>query len=245
MDNVFITQLFDWNQPGPRKARWLGRLLRWLGYNARIAVAGQTGEMSTVEQRINMYHLLSHVLTFGVPGAVVEFGSREGTSAVLFQKVINALAPGRELHVFDAFLECRPKDLEASFQKYGLRAPVIHAGLFGATLPHQVPEQVCFAHVDIGPCGTAEQMTENLQRILDAVYARLMPGAVCLMMDYCEPDAYERQGFAWPNCALRTRQWDQYPHVHHVCDEFLRAKEEKMVFLYSGEYSHGFFRKRQ
>src|SRR4051794_21998568 len=66
VDNAFITQFFDWDRPAPRKARWLNGLIHRLGYDARVVLPHETGEMTTVEERMNIYHLLTHLLHFGV-----------------------------------------------------------------------------------------------------------------------------------------------------------------------------------
>ena len=88
MDNTFITQWFDWNRPGTRSARLVNAVLAKLGVSARLVSPHQTGSMTNVEQRINMFHLVMQVLTAGVPGDLVELGTFRGSSAALFQKVI-------------------------------------------------------------------------------------------------------------------------------------------------------------
>src|SRR5262245_34116557 len=106
MDNVFIIAYFDWDAPrDPWKVRAVNALLHRLGYSARLVRPFRTGYQTNVEQRINMYHLLSHLLVFGVPGDVAEFGTHSGSSAVLSQKVIDEYDPSRRLHVYDTFLD--------------------------------------------------------------------------------------------------------------------------------------------
>jgi O-methyltransferase len=244
MSNVFITQLFDWDRPDSRKARLLRRVLGWLGYRVRLAVPEQTGEMSSVEQRINMYHLLSQVLAFGVPGSVIEIGCREGSSAVVFQKVIDQYAPDRFLEVFDGFFENPPEHLLAHFQRYRLRPPVVHVGRFEETLPDRLPDRICFAHVDVGVGGAAATMEGLLRRCLEAIYPRLAPGAICLLADYCDPDVYKREGFSFPHCVPFADRWHLHPQVKLACDAFLCDKPERVCVLYGGEFSHAFFRKR-
>jgi O-methyltransferase len=192
MDNLFITQYFDW-QIKRRSVfdRVISRLFSKLGFNAQVGSAtafdafvnrvmrgaGLTrppepmaaiysGEMTTVEQRMNMFHLLSQVLVYGVPGDVVELGCNEGCSAVLFQKVVSAYDPSRKLHLYDSFRGLPPKTqwdgnrfqsgwlatteqaVLENFRRYSLPEPQIHADWFEDTLPNHLPAQIAFAHLD-------------------------------------------------------------------------------------------------
>jgi O-methyltransferase len=65
---------------------------------------------------------------------------------------------------------------------------------------------------------------------LKYVYPKLARGAVCLVDDYCDP-------------AVNPGGWNRLPGVKKACDEFLADKAERIEFLYSGDYSHGYFRK--
>ena len=65
---------------------------------------------------------------------------------------------------------------------------------------------------------------------LQYVYPKLTAGAVCLIDDYCDPQ-------------INPKGWNRLPGVKKACDEYLRDKPEKIEFIYSGPYSHGFFRK--
>src|SRR5437879_9747533 len=149
MDNVFLTQFFDWNRRPSWKARLVNSVLAALGIESRLVGPRLTGEQSSIEQRINMYHLAGQVLVFGVPGALVELGTHRGGSAALLAKVIEQFDPSRELHVYDAFAGSAPSELVANFERLQLQPPIIHAGWFRDTLPSQLPEQICFAHLDV------------------------------------------------------------------------------------------------
>jgi O-methyltransferase len=243
MDNVFITQFFDWNRPPSWKARTVNGALARLGIEARLFAPRQTGEQTTVEQRINMYHLASQVLAYGVPGALVEIGTLQGSSAALLAKVIEQFDSSRELHVYDAFAGGGPNELLANFERLKLRPPTVHAGWFRDTLPSQLPESVCFAHVDIGWGQPPEAMVQSAQLALSSVYPRMPRGAILLVADYCEPDMYERQGFEFPHAITNQSLWNMYPALKKACDGFFANKPEKMLALYSGHYSHGYFRK--
>jgi O-methyltransferase len=243
LSNVFITQYFDWNQRRSWRARLLNRVLKIFRLLGRYVPAGATGAMTNVEQRMNMYHLLSQTLAFEVPGAVIELGSFVGSSAALFQKVIRQYDPSRELHVFDAFIEPSEQTLLDHFANLQLPPPAIHKGFFADTIPSQLPDEICFAHVDVGPGGSLEDHKQSLRLALEGIYPRLTKGGICLMQDYCVPDIYDQNGFSFPECIGTTAHWNLYPHVREITDEFLSDKPEKVIVVYSGELSHGYFRK--
>jgi O-methyltransferase len=242
MENLFITEYFDWPlaSRSPR-VRLANSVLAKLGYGARLRGPQHTGIMTNCEQRMNMYHLLSQVLAYGVPGHVVELGCNEGQSSVLMRKVLDNLAPERDLHVYDSFEglpEARAKDgripfgahdlkvpkdiLIDNFKRYSLRLPEIHEGWFNETLPTGLPDQICFAHLD-------GDLYESILTSLIYVYPRLSKGAICLIDDYADPAIHNG--------------WNQLPGVKKACDEFLAGKPERVSLLYAGDYSHGFFRK--
>jgi len=242
MENFFITEYFDWSLAArsPR-VRLLNNVLGKLGYGARLRGPQHTGLMTNTEQRINMYHLLSQVLVYDVPGEVVELGCNEGQSSVLMRKVLDEFAPERHLHVYDSFQglpEARqkdgtipfgPQDLKASrdilidnFKQYGLRFPEIHAGWFHETLPSELPDQICFAYLD-------GDLYASILISLQYVYPRMMKGGICLIDDYADPAIHHG--------------WNLLPGVKRACDEYLADKPERVTLLYAGDYSHGFFRK--
>lgn len=243
MDNVFISQYFKWseNEPG-RAAQWLNRLLPRLGLHLRIVPRNVTGLMTNVEQRMNMFHLLSQVLVYGVPGDIVELGCHAGQSAVLMQKVIGHYGPERKLHVYDSFeglpekssedgdtpfsggqLQTSTEKLLANFDRYELKHPVVHAGWFDRTLPTGLPDKIAFAHLD-------GDFYDSIRVSLENVYPRLSPGAICLVDDYYDPDL--------------VNDSDYLPGVKKACDEFLADKPESVSVLYAKDFPHGFFRKR-
>ncbi|MGH3751279.1 MAG: TylF/MycF/NovP-related O-methyltransferase [Pseudonocardiaceae bacterium] len=115
---------------------------------------------------MNMYHLVSQVIAYGVDGDVVELGCNEGQSAVLIQRVINNLGSTKVLHLYDSFeglpstaagddssyqerdLATTEDAVRASFHRYGLPQPVVHRGWFSETLPAGLPASISFAHPD-------------------------------------------------------------------------------------------------
>src|SRR5581483_6380723 len=240
MENFFITEYFDWRLAArSRKIRMANKLLTLLGRAARLRSTYDTGLMTNVEQRMNMYHLLSQVLVYGVPGDVVELVCNEGQSSVLMRKIMDHYAPERQLHVYDSFeglpklhqkdgqtpyrageLMTSKEILVANFEKYGLRLPIIHEGWFSDILPDGLPEEICFAHLD-------GDLYESILVSLRFVYPKLPKGAICLIDDYADPAIHNG--------------WNLLPGVKAACDDFLRDKPEQVSLIYAGTYSHGFF----
>jgi O-methyltransferase len=242
MHNVFITELFDWPEREPgKRARWINRQLARMRIPLRLVPLNQTGVMTNVEQRMNMYHLVEQVLAYGVEGDLVELGSHTGQSAVLFQTLIERIDPARRLHVYDSFEglpELAPQDgdtpfaagqftvgkekLLANFGRYGLTEPVVHEGWFDATLPDGLPDKISFAHLD-------GDLYDSIKVSLEYVYPKLSRGAVCLVDDYCDP--------------VVRNEYNFLPGVKIACDEFLADKPEEVSVLYAGGFGHGYFRK--
>lgn len=259
MQNFFITDYFDWRV---RRASHLDRLLnlplRRLGTRFRFRTAEhldetvrrltglafapvRSGVSTNIEQRINMYHLVAQFIAYGVEGDVVELGCNEGQSAVLIQKVLDGAGSDRQLHLFDSFeglpsasavdggayrggdLATTEDVVRRNFLDHGLAAPVIHRGWFTDTLPAQLPERIAFAHLD-------GDLYESILTSLEYTYPRLSRGAVCLVDDYCDP-------------AVNPQGWNHLPGVKKACDELLQDKPESVSCIYSGAFSHGFFRR--
>ncbi len=119
MDNFFITKYFDWQIKRTSDIdRALNLITRRFGFKSDTAglvdtlihrVTGlslsptRSGISTSIEQRINMYHLVSQVLTYEVYGDLVEVGCNEGQSAVLMKKVIDSHGSHKRLHVYDSF----------------------------------------------------------------------------------------------------------------------------------------------
>ncbi len=239
MHNAFITQWFDWNEPPPRKVRWMNAVLRALGFSARLTRPHATGEMTCIEQRINIYHLLDGVLTFGVSGDIVEIGASRGSTAALLERVVSERDPKRQLHVFDAFVDPPLDVLMANFQHLQLRPPVVHAGWLDETIG-ELPEQIAFAHIDLGPSKSPADHERLIEKSVAEVYARLSPGGVCVLADYW---VASRDGSSLPNCMMFPGLLNHYPQVKRACDCVLADKPERMIGLFAGEYAHGYFRK--
>src|ERR1700723_3814982 len=99
----------------------------------------------------------------------------------------------------------------------------IYKGWFQDTLPSGLHDLISFAYLD-------GDLYDSILMSLQYVYPKLAPGAVCLIDDYCDPQ-------------INPKGWNRLPGVKKACDEYLIDKPEKMEFIYSGPYSHAFFRK--
>ncbi len=251
VDDVFITNGFaDWRLDLP--PRWMeivNKIIHKLRVRGVVLTPPlRTGDMTSVEQRIDMFHLLSQVLVYGVPGDVVELGCNEGKSAVLFQKIVDHFDPSRSLHLYDSFeglpdlaaedgdtpfrageLKAGTERVVANFTSNGLGLPFIHKGWFQDTLPTQLPDQIAFAHLD-------GDLYDSILVSLSQVYPRLSKGAVVLIDDYVDPATFDGPT-------------EGCPGVRRACDEFMADKPEKVSLLYGGYSipggfgSHGYFRK--
>ncbi len=141
--------------------------------------------------------LLIHTLKTGIPGDVVELGCNAGNTSVRMAKVMGGECD-KAHHVFDSFqgmpewtkedegtdefmlpgsVKVSPRDVQNNFASNNLPQPVIHEGWLKDTLPHELPEQIAFAFIDV-------DLYEPTLACLCAVYDRLAPGAICMIHDY-------------------------------------------------------------
>ena len=215
-----------------------------------------------IEQGINLWHLLNQVLHQQVPGDLVELGSLTGMTAAVIQRTLEDFGSGKKFYLFDSFeglpptfspqdgkcplnpeaFKTSPEHTVQRFTDLGLKQPEIVPGWFADTLPHQLPAQICFAHVD-------GDVYQSVKESLEAIYPRLSPGAVVLVDDYGDPAACQRIAAAYninPYCKNLGRKYaptDWLPGVRIACEEFLADKPEDMTILIAGEERHAFFRK--
>lgn len=245
MENFFIIEWFDWQilKTNSKRVAFINAILKRMGVWTRLQAPRVTGISTTVEQRMNLYHFVSQVLAYNVPGDLVDVGCNSGQSSALIQKVVEHYDPSRRLHVYDSFeglppptpqdgatqfqagmLRTNQDELRKAFETYRLTLPAIHAGWFHETLPTGLPDRICFAHLD-------GDFYESILVSLQHVYPRLSPGAICVIDDYSDR-------------SVSPEAWDGLPGVKRACDEFLAGKPEKMSFIYSAEMPHGYFRKR-
>jgi O-methyltransferase len=259
MDNFFITELFDWrikrvSLMDRLVSRGLSKLIGTTKFRSAAffddiytkitgnePIPSTSGVMTNIEQRMNMYHLVSQVLAYGVDGEFVELGCNTGASSVLITKLLQDCGSMKRLNVYDSF-EGLPKSLpidgtiykegycrtsedvlRENFRAHNLPAPEIHKGWFQDTLPNGLPDKIAFAYLD-------GDFYDSIMVSLQHVYPKLSPGAICLIDDYCDP-------------AINPKGWNRLPGVKKACDEYFADKPEKVDFIYSGNYSHAFFRK--
>lgn len=239
MHNMYITEMMDRKTALPRAAQIINRLLNRFNVKLQLVSPWGNGRMC---QRMNLYHLISQVLAYDVPGDVVELGPYLGQSASLLAKVMQEFQehqeypePQRTLHVYDAFLVKNSIDiLKQNFNRVGAPIPEIYAGWIQDTVPDKLPDQISFAHIDVGS-RISPELKPLVLHCLEHVYPRLSEGGVCVMQSYCDPairgqrSGYHRSG------------------VKAAADEFFRDKPENMYVLYSGDFlihSHGYFRKQ-
>jgi O-methyltransferase len=238
MHNMFITRGFDWANGGSRKARLGNAILERLGMSARLVEPGSTGYMTSVEQRINLYHLVSQVLAYGVPGDLIEVGTFAGQTATLIGRVVAEEGQGQKVHVYDSFgaawNDSNPRQsLERNFRTAGVPLPEIHQGLFETTLPSQLPEKIAFANLDVGFGGGEERAEVHaalLVQVLGHVYARMPRGAIGSLIDYWDPELHSNE---------THENWG----VTRACERFFAGKPERIDVLYSGCFTQGYFRK--
>jgi O-methyltransferase len=198
----------------------------------RCAVANPV--MSDPERIVDLTHALVTVLDEGVPGDVVELGCNRGRTSVVLQMVMEASDPGRTLHLYDSFeglpepssrdgrdgvfvlgrgdclaAECEVRTL---FHQHGLRTPVIHAGWFSDTLPHDLPEQIAFAYLDA-------DLYESTLIALRHVYPRLSEGALVVLDDYADTE--------------RPTSWSGLPGPRAACEHFFALRPERTLAIIS------------
>jgi len=262
VENFFINQYFDWNvRRYSLVDRALNRLFSKVGLPPRFHASFildkvddfvarsekrpvsplQSGKLSNIEKRMNLYHLVSQALAYGVEGDLVELGCNTGESSVLITKVMRFYKSNKKFSVYDSFeglpslnpvdgrayqvgqLKTSEDVLRDNFRRLGLPLPEIHRGWFKDTLSCTLPDKICFAYLD-------GDLYESILISLEHVYGKLTKGAICLIDDYSDP-------------SVNPIGWHKLPGVKKACDEFLSDKPEKMAPLYAGEYAHGFFRK--
>lgn len=241
MDNYFITQSpytkMRTNSSLLRLSRLLNKGFRKLRLSLVVNSIDTTIDMNTIEQRINYYHLLNRIIEKDVKGEIVELGCFTGQCALLFQKVIEQNSSAKKLHLFDSFdVKFTEKGiiedvLIANFQAAGLRIPKIHKGNFHHTLPEQLPKEIAFAHIDCGQGGDKLAHKEILLYCFEQLYPKLSPGAICVLMDYNDPE-------------INGTGHEANPGVKLAYDEFFKNKPEEIVALYGNQYFHAYFTKK-
>lgn len=220
---------------GPHRA--LARLTRLLGVPADlIPRPDPLTQMSTAEQRINLWHLVEQVLAYGVPGDFVDLGCFDGRTSAFLASILAQHHPAPRFHLYDSFehplgTSTDPRAaLLAHFQSRQLPPPIIHAGRFETTLRTELPPAIAWAQLDTGVGAPPDFHAALIQFCLAQLWPKLSPGAICVVQDYHDP-------------ASGSTAENYYPFIKTTVDAFLAPHGVQAVALYSGRYSHGFFRK--
>lgn len=157
-----------------------------------------------------------------LPGAMVELGCHNGRTAALLASIVE-----KPLYLYDSFEglpDRAPQDAGALPQfkpgamavdqaeiskRFGdlkLREPIVHKVWFSQIQPEQLPDSICFAHLD-------GDLYTSIHDSLRLVYPRLVTGAACVIDDY---------------------GWSGLTGVQIAVDEYLRDKPEKARALVTG-----------
>lgn len=198
----------------------------------------RSGVMCSV-RKLNHYHLLSRVLELNLDGDVVECGCFVGNSAQMLAAVIEYYESNKTLHLYDSFQglsELHENDIveNGKFKKGSFSATQnqlinnlkpysickkIYPGWFEQSIPENLPEKICYAHLD-------SDLYEPLSYCLKHVYERLVSGGICVVDDY---------------------DYDSFPGAKKAVNEFLSDKKEKIhSFCIKPEFHkvyHAYFKK--
>ncbi|MBH1937470.1 class I SAM-dependent methyltransferase [Streptomyces sp. AV19] len=204
-------------------------------------LAAENPNMSDLDRLTNLYWALCSVVRSGTPGDVVELGCNAGRTSVLLEMVLEAEGADRTLHLYDSFDglpapseadrylkqgDCRATeaDVLATFERWNLRPPRVHAGWFEETLPRHLPDRVAFAYLD-------GDFYESIRTGLAHVWPRLSAGGSLLVDDYCDRE-------------LSPRAWDGLPGVKKACDDFFAdVPASRRVLVGVGDLAFAEFRK--
>ena len=213
----------------------LNKLFAKLKWNIEITGKPANEEMITVEQRINLFHLINEMLVHNIQGDFIELGCHGGKSALQIQRMLENYKSHRQFHVYDAFNLTYETSLKIkffdNFKKANVTLPVIHEGLFSDTIPGKLPAKLAFIHIDIATGENQVELMDAILHLLEHIYPRMSRNAICLIMDYY--DVHKTIGGS-----------DSFPGIKVACDTFFEDKPEKMYVLYGNHFPHGYFRKK-
>jgi len=156
-----------------------------------------------------------------LPGCAIELGVFRGGSA----KMIASILDDRPVHLFDTFegmpaIKCE-HDLE-EYHKEGSfcgsleevqeflkdnENVIYHKGLFPDDVLDDIPEEICFAHVDV-------DLYKPTLSFLELIYPRMVHKGILVIHDY-----------EYPCC----------PGVTKACDEFFMDKPEMIRMEVAGQ----------
>lgn len=237
MDNTFLEKAFYWSEQNPRHIRLLNKVFARLGVPVRLKRPPHPlRDMTTLDLRVNLFHLVEQACVSAAPGDLAEFGSFTGETAALFGEVAKHHSPDRVLHLYDSFeaqystSEAVRPQLEANLASRGVTNFVVHEGKFRDTVPNELPERLVFVHIDCGFGGNPAEHADVVFELLEHVYPRLVPGGIIALMDYCD------------QARLRV-ELAVNPGVQLAADRFFSTRPEKVAVLLAGEAGLGYVRK--
>jgi O-methyltransferase len=214
----------------------VNKLFTKLGWHIEIMRVTPDREMITVEQRINLFHLVNEMLIHNIEGDFIELGCYIGNSAMQIQAMLSDFKSDKQFHVYDKFnLTSDPANnfkgiFIKNFKKSNIKLPQIHEGFFSETIPDLLPDRISFAHIDCSIGQDQIKLMDSIIFLLEHIYPRMSPNAVCLLMDY--HDMYKTPGGK-----------NSHPAIKAACDLFFQDYPEKVNVLYGNYFSHGYFRK--
>ena len=192
----------------------------------------------SLEQRNNVYLLADQPIAFDVPGDYVAIEWDEGRIARVMASVLEHHHADRTLHVYDdlgnnhsqQYHNAARTQLERNVRRSGSSNWLIHDSIRSESLSTDLPPTIAFVHLDCAFGDLPQLHSQSVLRCLNAVYPRMSPGAIGVLMDYHDPE--------------RTIGGsDRNPGVKMACDLFFETKPECIQILYGGRYSQAFFRK--
>jgi O-methyltransferase len=234
MDNVFLSEYFDWGFKGGPKTKILNNLFKKINYNVRIVPLYPGGYETNLETRLNIFHLLRQVLEENIEGDVMDIGCYTGHVSVILRKMIDYYKCDKLLHVYDRFDIKAEKinvkhELFTSFESLGLKLPIVCSGNLLETVPENLPPKICFTNIDCGYGQNQLELKNVVLHLLEHIYTRMYKLGVCTLMDYCDTS--------------KSKAWNSNPGVKMACDEFFKDKPEKVFQLNAGDYAQGYFKK--
>mmetsp|Transcript_22522 Transcript_22522/g.80367 ORF Transcript_22522/g.80367 Transcript_22522/m.80367 type:complete len:219 (-) Transcript_22522:733-1389(-) len=184
---------------------------------------------------LNLYHLLRRTIDLGLAGGVVELGCNAGVTACMLQAVLVKHKPSHlpgDLHLYDSFeglppgdarfdppayaicpgaMRAAPETVLSNFASFGLSPPTIHVGWFKDSCSGDgLPAKIAFAHLD-------GDLYASILESLQVVYPRLVPGAIVVVDDFCDPGQLDRHNI--------------FPGAFDACRDFFADKPEQLHVL--------------
>lgn len=155
-----------------------------------------------------------------VRGDVVDIGCYDGKTTKVFCNYNNGLFKGevirKGLYLFDLFENPPPEAKKSNHGPHladevkgllGRYTPIVVAGDVKETIPTQLPDEICFAHIDLNDA-------EIEAHVMPEIYYRMSTGAIMIFDDY---------GF---------KRYRKSAEIHQ---KFLEDRAEKILELPTGQ----------